>query len=389
MAGLYIHIPFCKSRCIYCGFYSTTAVELRQRYVEAVCREVGDWRFEVGGLRFEVGDWRFEVGDWRFGTIYLGGGTPSQLTGEQLHRLFETIYIYNKVEKDAEVTIEVNPDDVTENFAQELSSLPVNRVSMGVQTFSDERLQFLHRRHSADQVMTAFDRLRKAGIENISIDLMYGFPGETMTDWKADIDQALALGAEHLSAYCLMIEEGTPLHRMVMRDDALNASLPDEELERQMYYTLIDQLEAAGYEHYEISNFAKSGCHSRHNSNYWNQTPYIGLGAAAHSYDGKACRRWNTADIMQYMEAMEQGRPCYEEELLDEDTRYNDMVTVALRTRQGLDLTTLSEKHRTYCLQNAQRFIDDQLIVCTDNRLHLTRQGLFVSDMVMSELMMV
>ena len=153
MAGLYIHIPFCKSRCIYCGFYSTTAVELRQRYVEAVCREVGDLRFEVGGLRF--------------GTIYLGGGTPSQLTGEQLHRLFETIYIYNKVEKDAEVTIEVNPDDVTENFAQELSSLPVNRVSMGVQTFSDERLQFLHRRHSADQVMTAFDRLRKAGIENI------------------------------------------------------------------------------------------------------------------------------------------------------------------------------------------------------------------------------
>ena len=375
MAGLYIHIPFCKSRCIYCGFYSTTAVELRQRYVEAVCREVGGWRFEVGG--------------WRFGTIYLGGGTPSQLTGEQLHRLFETIYIYNKVEKDAEVTIEVNPDDVTENFAQELSSLPVNRVSMGVQTFSDERLQFLHRRHSADQVMTAFDRLRKAGIENISIDLMYGFPGETMTDWKADIDQALALGAEHLSAYCLMIEEGTPLHRMVMRDDALNASLPDEELERQMYYTLIDQLEAAGYEHYEISNFAKSGCHSRHNSNYWNQTPYIGLGAAAHSYDGKACRRWNTADIKQYMEAMEQGRPCYEEERLDEDTRYNDMVTVALRTRQGLDLTTLSEKHRTYCLQNAQRFIDDQLIVCTDNRLHLTRQGLFVSDMVMSELMMV
>ena len=375
MAGLYIHIPFCKSRCIYCGFYSTTAVELRQRYVEAVCREVGDWRFEVG--------------DWRFGTIYLGGGTPSQLTGEQLHRLFETIYIYNKVEKDAEVTIEVNPDDVTENFAQELSSLPVNRVSMGVQTFSDERLQFLHRRHSADQVMTAFDRLRKAGIENISIDLMYGFPGETMTDWKADIDQALALGAEHLSAYCLMIEEGTPLHRMVMRDDALNASLPDEELERQMYYTLIDQLEAAGYEHYEISNFAKSGCHSRHNSNYWNQTPYIGLGAAAHSYDGKACRRWNTADIKQYMEAMEQGRPCYEEERLDEDTRYNDMVTVALRTRQGLDLTTLSEKHRTYCLQNAQRFIDDQLTVCTDNRLHLTRQGLFVSDMVMSELMMV
>ena len=382
MTGLYIHVPFCKSRCIYCGFYSTTAVELRQRYVDAVCREVGGWRFEVGDLRFEDGD--FGVG-----TIYLGGGTPSQLTTGQLHQLFDAIYIYNKVAKDAEVTIEVNPDDVTETFAQELGSLPVNRVSMGIQTFSDERLQFLHRRHSARQAMTAFERLRKAGIQNISIDLMYGFPGETLTDWESDIANALTLGAEHLSAYCLMIEEDTPLHRLVRKDQALSDSLPDEELERQMYETLIDQLEAAGYEHYEISNFAKPGYHSRHNSNYWNLTPYIGLGAAAHSYDGKACRRWNTADIRQYMEAIEQGRPCYEEERLDEDTRYNDAVTVALRTRQGLDLTTLSEKHRTYCMQNAQRFIDDHLMACTDNRLHLTRQGLFVSDMVMSELMMV
>ena len=388
MAGLYIHIPFCKSRCIYCGFYSTTAVELRQRYVEAVCREVGDWRFEVG--------------DWRFGTIYLGGGTPSQLTGEQLHRLFETIYIYNKVEKDAEVTIEVNPDDVTENFAQELSSLPVNRVSMGVQTFSDERLRFLHRRHSADQVMTAFDRLRKAGIENISIDLMYGFPGETMSDWKADIDQALALGAEHLSAYCLMIEEGTPLHRMVMRDDALNASLPDEELERQMYYTLIDRLTAAGYQHYEISNFAKKGFRSRHNSSYWNGTPYIGLGAAAHSYDIRS-RSWNVADINAYIEGMERGERLFEEELLDDDTRYNDAITVGLRTCEGLNLDALPKKYKDYCMKNARRYLDDGLLelVTTTNSNHtshlspltshlkLSRHGLFVSDMVMSDLMMI
>ena len=286
----------------------------------------------------------------------------------------------------AEVTIEMNPDDVTEVFADGLCMLPVNRVSMGAQTFDDERLKWLHRRHTSQQVSEAMERLRDNGIRNISIDLMYGFPGETLDDWQRDIDSALALNVEHISAYCLMVEEGTLLWRLKMKDEKLK--MPDEELERLMYEVLIDKLTAAGYEHYEISNFAKPGYRSRHNSSYWQDVPYIGLGAAAHSYDLKY-RSYNVADIQQYIEAIERGELPSEQEVIDEDTHYNDRITVALRTSDGLDLTTLSNRHRHYCMREAQRFLDDGLLQLSDNRLSLTRKGLFVSDYVMSSLIMV
>ena len=369
MAGIYIHIPFCRSRCIYCGFYSTTSLALRQQYVDALCREM---EMRPSGAPVS--------------TIYLGGGTPSQLSTGQLHQIFDALYIYNKVETDAEVTIECNPDDITTAFAEGLRTLSVNRVSMGVQTFNDERLRFLHRRHTAAQAVEAVGRLRKAGFTNISIDLMYGFPGETLEDWHSDIEAATALNVEHISAYCLMIEEGTPLYKWSMVNGQWSM---DEELERQMYYTLIDHLEAAGYEHYEISNFARPDYCSRHNSSYWNGTPYIGLGAAAHSYDGNS-RSWNISDIHQYVEGIENRQPCFEQEQLDDDTRYNDAVTVALRTREGLDLSKLSDRHCQYCLREAQRFIDGGLLrLSPDRRLSLTREGLFVSDMVMSDLIII
>ena len=320
-------------------------------------------------------------------TIYLGGGTPSQLTTEQLRQLFYNIYkVYGR---DAEeITIEMNPDDVTETYAEALPELGINRVSMGAQTFDNARLKFLHRRHRAEQVEQAVKRLRKAGIQNISIDLMYGFPDETLEDWKQDIKKALTLNVEHISAYCLMIEEGTVLYERVKSEKVKVKNDKDEELERQMYELLIDQLTGAGYEHYEISNFARQGYRSRHNSSYWHDVPYIGLGAAAHSYDG-ACRSWNVADIRQYITAIERGERPAEYETLDEDTRYNDRVTVALRTSDGLDLTTLSEKHRRYCLKEAQRYLSDGLLRLDENRLVLTRKGLFVSDMVMSGLIYV
>ena len=364
MAGIYVHIPFCKSRCIYCGFYSTTRTALRQQYVDALCLEI-----------------EMRKSDALVETVYLGGGTPSQLTIGQLQQVFDTIYKYNKVSAEAEVTIECNPDDVTEPFAEGLSLLPVNRVSMGAQTFCDERLRFLKRRHTSEQVGAAVDRLRKAGIDNLSIDLMYGFPDETQEDWEADIREACSLQVEHISSYCLMIEEGTPLARLGLEPC-------DEETERTMYDTLIDRLEASSYEQYEISNFAKPGYRSRHNSSYWTGIPYIGIGAAAHSFDGNS-RSWNIDDIQQYIDGLQQGQRLFEEEVLDEDTRYNDTVTVALRTREGLNLTRLSEPHRQYCLENAKRFIDDGLLKIDDDKLHLTRRGLFVSDMIMSELMMV
>ena len=407
MAGLYIHIPFCASRCIYCGFYSTTHLDLRQQYVDALCREMEMRPQASSGKSAEnivLGDFVAEP----ISTIYLGGGTPSQLTIPQLRQLF--IYI-NKVypltsslphplTSNTEVTIEANPDDVTSEFAATLSQLGINRVSMGAQTFDDSRLRFLHRRHTAAQVCEAVAILRKAGIRNISIDLMYGFPNETVTDFEHDIDAALALNVEHISAYCLMIEEGTPLHQMLHKGDGSRcvisngitqmepSPLCEEETERTMYELLIDKLTAAGYEHYEISNFARPGFRSRHNSSYWHDIPYIGLGAAAHSYIGNS-RQWNVADIHQYIDAINKGRlPC-EKEILDEDTHYNDRITTALRTSDGLDLSTLSEKHRRYCMHEAQPFLGNEMLRLTNNHLVLTRRGLFVSDMIMSALMMV
>ena len=348
MAGLYIHIPFCRSRCIYCGFYSTTALSWRQRYVDALCREM-----ELRSPATEL-----SPGRQRIETVYLGGGTPSQLSMSELRQLF--LYI-NKVYEDepVEVTMECNPDDVTGQFAEELRLLPVNRISMGAQTFNDERLHFLRRRHTAAQVRQAVSRLCDAGIRNISIDLMYGFPGETLDDWQHDIDAALSLGVEHISAYCLTIEEGTPLWRLKIKDERLE--MPDEETERRMYDTLVDRLTAAGYEHYEISNFARPGYRSRHNSSYWHDIPYIGIGAAAHSYNGYS-RSWNASDLRLYMEAVERGERPYEEELLDDDTRYNDRITTALRTNDGLDLSALSDKYRRYCLAEARRLLDGGLL---------------------------
>ena len=366
MTGIYIHIPFCASRCIYCAFYSTVKMGLRQQYVDALCREMA--------MRPTADT---------ISTIYMGGGTPSQLTVGQLQQLLDGLYNIYKVAEDAEVTIEVNPDDVTPALAETLSRLPVNRVSMGAQTFDDQRLRFLRRRHTARQVGEAVARLRTASISNISVDLMYGFPDETLDDWQRDIDSALSLDVEHLSAYCLSIEEGTVLFEQ-MRNEKLE--MRNEEVERAMYYTLIDHLAAAGYEHYEISNFARRGYRSRHNSSYWTDIPYIGLGAAAHSYDGQR-RRWNVSDLQQYIEGAEIGHIDYGEEVLDDDIRYNDRVMLSLRTAEGIDLSTLTAYDRVYLLENARRYVVNGLLTEENGRLRLSREGLFVSDMVTSDLM--
>lgn len=365
MAGIYVHIPFCKSRCIYCGFYSTTSLPLQQRYVDALCREYA-LRKKAIGLPPT--------------TIYIGGGTPSTLPQPLLEQLFDTLGSAD------EVTLECNPDDVTDDFAQSLRRLPVNRVSMGAQTFSDSRLRFLHRRHTSGQVAQAADRLRHAGIGNISIDLMYGFPGETLDEWQQDIEAALALAPEHLSAYALTYEEGTPLYHRLQQGRVEEA---DDELSRSMYYTLLDHMAAAGFEHYEISNFARPGRQSRHNSNYWNHTPYLGLGAAAHSFDGRR-RQWNVADITAYMDGVESGQMRTGSELLEGDTLYNDLVMTALRTAEGLSLQCLTTAQRSYCLRMARRYVSSGLLAydAASDRLRLTRNGLFVSDMVMADLML-
>ena len=383
MAGLYIHIPFCASRCIYCGFYSTTAVASQDRYTDALCREMQMQK-----------DYLLKALDatphMELSTVYLGGGTPSQLSGENLEKLFDTIY--NKVYQDqlpvsatAEVTIECNPDDITPQFASILSSLPVNRVSMGVQTFSDERLKFLRRRHSAREVDQAIDRLRQAGIGNISIDLMFGFPQETMADWRISLQQALALEVEHISAYSLMYEEGTVLYRLQQEKRVRET---DEETSLAMYNLLIDELTAHGFEYYEISNFARPGFRSRHNSSYWQAVSYLGLGASAHSYNGYS-RQWNVADIRQYIEAIERGVLPAEIETLDADTRYNDRIATALRTREGIDLSVLEKPYQTYLKELATPHIRRGHLVLKDGCLALSRSGIFISDSIMADLMKV
>jgi oxygen-independent coproporphyrinogen-3 oxidase len=327
-------------------------------------------------------DLRHREIDGAISTIYLGGGTPSQLSNVNLRRLFDHIQqcFGVKYNSDMEITMECNPDDVNEEL---FNRLPVNRVSMGIQTFDDARLRFLHRRHSAAEARHAVEILRRVGIQNISIDLMFGFPEESLEEWESDIDEALALKVEHISAYGLMFEEGTLLYNMLQQGKVKEI---DEEISLKMYDMLIDKLRAAGYEHYEISNFALPGYRSRHNSSYWNDTPYVGLGAAAHSYDGKR-RSWNVAHLMAYMSAMEKGERRFESEKIDKRTHYDDMVMTSLRTCEGLDLSKLDAEHRSFILQAADSYIKDGKLEIKDGYLRLTRRGIAISNLIMSDLM--
>ena len=384
MAGIYIHVPFCASRCIYCGFYTTTTLSSQDRLVRALCSEL-DMR------RDYLLDKAAPTSPITIDTIYLGGGTPAQLSQENLLRLFDAIY--NKVEQvptfhispTAEVTMECNPDDLTPQFAQTIARLPVNRVSMGVQTFSDERLNFLRRRHKATDIEPAIQRLRQVGIGNISIDLIFGFPKQTVNEWATDLQKAIELDVEHISAYSLMYEEGTPLFRL-LEQQRVSEIADSQSLD--MFNLLVDTLTTNHYEHYEISNFAREGFSSRHNASYWQGIPYLGLGPSAHSYDGNS-RQWNVSNLHKYMDAIENGTVPMEKETLDEDTKYNDWITTALRTKEGLDLNLLSEAHREYLLRAAEPHLREGNLVLTNNNIALSRAGIFISDSVMSDLVKV
>lgn len=373
MSGLYIHIPFCASRCIYCGFYSTTLPQLQSRYVAALCREMA--------LRRDY----LPREEQTLHTIYIGGGTPSQLSPALLRQIVEGIKLNFTIADAVEFTMECNPDDVTPDYAQAIARLGVNRVSMGAQTFSDARLRFLHRRHSAAEVTTAMANLRKAGISNISLDLMFGFPDETLDDWNSDLRHCLALKPQHISAYSLMYEEGTPLMRLLEQGKIKEI---DEELSRRMFYLADEVLGEAGYEHYEISNYALPGFRSRHNSSYWHDLPYLGLGAAAHSYN-RSSRQWNVADIKRYILQIEQGIVPMEKEEIDAQTHYNDLITTALRTSEGIDLSRLDPRFRDYILTSGREYLDDGSMKLTDNHLRITRQAFYVSDEIMADLMFV
>ena len=375
MAGIYIHIPFCKRRCIYCDFFSTTQSEKKSAYVRAVCRELEMRKDYLEGEDIE--------------TIYLGGGTPSQLFREELEEIFNHIYKVYPVREDAEITLEANPDDLTPEYVAMLRQLPINRISMGIQTFQEETLNLLHRRHTATQAIEAFRRCREAGFQNISIDLMYGLPGETLETWKEDLQQAIGLRPEHISAYHLIYEEDTVLWKLREQHQVEEA---DEDLSVSLFSTLIEQLSEAGYQHYEISNFCLPGLHSRHNSSYWTGKKYLGCGPSAHSFNGVS-RQWNVASLDDYLKGVEGGQLDYEVEELDLYTRYNDFVLTSIRTCWGMPLSTLrsdfGEELYRYCLRMAKPHLDQGVLEKSEDVLKLTRKGIFVSDGIMSDLMWV
>ena len=402
MAGIYIHVPFCQSRCAYCDFYSTTLLAHREAYVNAVCHE----------LQHRLP----ELKDETIKTIYFGGGTPSTLTIEELRRILESMEL--KIENSKlkvnnphesteanqqegnnsqfsifnfqlkEITLEANPDDLTEEYVKGLRTLPINRVSLGIQSFHDRTLRLVGRRHTAQEAIDAVHRLQQAGLTNISIDLIYGLPDESLTDWSYNLDQAIALGVKHISAYHLTYEEGTRLWRM---QEQGTVSPIDEEQSIRSFELLREKLLSAGYEHYEISNFSLPGFHSRHNSSYWQGITYLGVGPGAHSYDGRN-RRWNLSNLTNYIATPQGEDVLHEVEHLSTDERYDERIITELRTAQGIDLAQLKadfgEPYHTHCLRAATPYLErGQLVLTPDEHLRLTPESILISDAVMRDLL--
>ncbi len=351
MSGLYVHIPFCHSKCHYCDFYSGPLACDHDRYIGSLIRELHCRSGEI---------------EMPPRTIYIGGGTPSLLSAECLGRLFAALPADDVVE----FTIEVNPEDVTDEFAAFVASSPVNRVSMGVQSANDDILRRIGRRHTWADAVNAVKRLRDAGIANISLDLIFGLPGQTTEGWSRTVDAALALNPQHLSAYCLMYEPGTRLSAM-LRAGKVDETAP-EKLER-MYLILCEKAASAGFSHYEISNFAFPGYESRHNSAYWDLTPYLGLGPGAHSFDGEV-RRCNPHDIKGYVSA--EGS-FFETEHLSAGERIDEYLLIRLRTAGGIDL---SDYERRFGAAEMQRLLSAAKSHLAAGRLSLAGRSLRIPE---------
>jgi len=375
MAGLYIHIPFCTKRCLYCDFFSNTEMKYKEPYLSAVIRELELRKDYLEGEPVE--------------TIYFGGGTPSQLQAADFSRIFEAIHRLFDISPCAEITLEANPDDMTPGYVAGLQTLPFNRVSMGVQSFKEEDLRFLNRRHNREQALLAVDLCKKNGLENISVDLIYGLPGQTLEEWKQNLDTVIHLDIPHISAYHLIYEEGTALYKL---KEAGKITPVDEDLSVALFTSLIDRLTANGYLHYEISNFARPGMLSRHNSSYWIGKKYLGIGPSAHSYNGQN-RQWNISSLPGYLQAIDKGVPDIEIENLDINTRYNDFIITGLRTMWGIKFNEIQQQFGKdkliYCQKQAAPYLKQGLLIEKDDTLTLSRNGIFISDSIMSDLLWV
>ena len=383
MAGIYIHIPFCKSRCRYCDFFSTTQLERREDYAHAIIAEFID---------------RQHLLTEPVRTIYFGGGTPSQMPVASLRMILECLVdgakrlqfsgrSHGELQDasdhhhspdeigDIELTLEANPGDITPEKARAWREIGINRLSIGIQSFDDDLLHFIGRRHTAQEALQAVATAQAAGFDNISIDLMYALPSQTMEQWQKDVQLALQLGIQHISTYGLIYEDGTALTKLLM-DNRLQPV--DEDLEMRMYDYLVEQLTANGFLHYEVSNFALPGRHSRHNSSYWNDTPYLGLGAAAHSYDGQH-RQWNIADLDEYIRQALAHQLSPEIEHLTDEDRHTERVMLSLRTNQGVAKADIN-------MHKAEPYIEQGLLEDKGERVAATTQGFHILNRIIEDL---
>lgn len=373
MSGIYIHIPFCKQACHYCDFHFSTSLNKKSDLIAALIKELE--------LRQEV------FANQRVETIYFGGGTPSLLTRDELQSLIDAIYKFYKVASHPEITLEANPDDLSEAYIIELSKSPVNRLSIGIQSFFEADLKLMNRAHNAQEAQQCLEWATRH-FDNISLDLIYGIPGSSHEQWQSNIDRALSFGVNHISCYALTVEPKTALAAFIKK--GLMSNVDDAQAEVQ-FHMLIERLEAQGFVHYELSNFGKKGFFSKNNTAYWQGKPYLGIGPSAHSFYNNT-RSWNIRNNVKYIKALAQDQLACEQEELSLTDAYNETVMTGLRTVWGVDLTKLKVdfglSYETYILSQAQKHINEQLLYIEDGKLYVTKKGKFLSDGIASDLFM-
>lgn len=372
MAGIYIHVPFCKKACHYCNFHFSTQQQLKPDLVAAICKEAL---------------LRKEFINEPINTIYFGGGTPSLLSDSELDLILDTIKTHYTVSPTAEITLEANPDDIDDEKLIHWRQAGITRLSIGIQSFFEEDLQWMNRAHTATQAKHCIELAQTAGFHNLTIDLIYGTPGLTDERWKQNIETALALGIPHLSCYALTVEPNTALDHMVRKGTKEEV---DTDHQATQFNILTQTLQDAGFEHYEISNFAKPGFRSQHNSSYWQGKPYLGIGPAAHSFDGHLIRQWNIANNPLYISSLQQGMVPFESETLTPVQRINEYLMTSLRTLEGIALDFLEknwgEERKEAVMKAAQTHLDQQNIQLQNQHIILTAQGKFLADGIAADL---
>ncbi len=373
MAGIYIHIPFCKQACNYCDFHFSTSLMNKDAFMKALFKEI-----EIQKNYFPSST---EVS-----TVYLGGGTPSLLSKFDLLDIINAVKLNFNILPNAEITLEANPDDLTSEKIKELKESPINRLSIGIQSFYDEDLRFMNRAHSATEALNAVKLAQDNGFENITIDLIYGTPTLTHHKWRNNLQIAFALNIKHISAYCLTVEPKTMLARQIKTGITKNV---DEQQSAEQFEILVDAMHANDFVQYEISNFCKDGFYSKHNSNYWLKENYLGLGPSAHSYNGSS-RQWNISNNALYIKSLENGELNFEKEELTKEQRYNEYILTSLRTIWGADLTIIEQQfgkeYLNHCLSEADKYIRSESILNEENKLFLTDKGKLFADKISSEL---